>query len=52
MYKLVETGNKLITHTKDNGKYKIEFPRALMNVRRSLSNDLNSSNNSPASAIL
>ena len=35
--KLLATGNATLTHTQDNTKWKIEFPKLLMEVRNELS---------------
>jgi hypothetical protein len=40
----LDTGNAILTHTQDKGKWGKEFPRILMEVREQLMNDkINSS---------
>jgi ribA/ribD-fused uncharacterized protein len=38
---LLETGNAILTHTQDKGKWGTEFPRILMEVRNELRSELN-----------
>ncbi len=40
--KLLDTGNATLTHTQDKGKWGIEFPRLLMEVRKELRNEMSS----------
>lgn len=37
--RLLSTGNSILTHTQDNGKWRTEFPRILMEVRDELRNE-------------
>lgn len=39
--KLLSTGDTILTHTQDKGKWGTEFPRILMEVRESFKNQLN-----------
>ena len=45
LQRLLSTGNAMLTHTQDKGKWGIEFPRILMEVRNELSQDSNEFNN-------